>query len=392
MSVFQRMKRGFKICENCEKKELVNQIRCSNCGHSIFRPGFVEKRRKITKNFSVNVVPSFNDPSKKVLTLYKWFPGKDPWYVNITSSMEWEAIKKIINDELGPLIGWQTKESINQILGNAIKTISSDKSSIKTINREFAKIIKGIIKRLDFKKIDEKNHKYIMEILGSIAQVITKSDEAFQVSFKNIIKQLPKQEKIALDQLDDLLRDWTLKQITGVTQIVRERLNEILRFESAADKDKTYEIKGDNSIHRILERAMWIVDERYWLLHSNETLRKIVGDQIVKEYKNNERLRPDFVCGSIGNKLIIVELKRPSHKLTTKDLGQLEQYLKIIESHTTEYKNFEAYLVGKTIEEDLNRTMRYRRTDILKIRTFADIIDDTKKRYKDYLDKIKTQS
>ena len=38
---------------------------------------------------------------------------------------------------------------------------------------------------------------------------------------------------------------------------------EIERFREAITSDKTFEIRGDNSIHIILEHFMWIVDERY---------------------------------------------------------------------------------------------------------------------------------
>lgn len=378
----------YKICENCESKVSIKLRVCPQCNSDDFRPEFVEKKRKVTKNFSVNVVPSFTNPTKKVITLYKWFPGKASWHININNLTEWQAISEIINKELGPLIGWKMELNLNKILGKTIKEIPKNKDSLGVINKQYPKLIIKIIKELDFRKIDEKNHKHVLEILGSIAGIIEKSDEAFQVSFKNILKSLPKQEKVALDQLSELLKDWTLKQVTGVAQIVKERLNEITRFETATNKDETYEIKGENSIHRILERAMWIIDERYWLLYSNETLRKIVGDELVKQHKKDESKRPDFVCGSIDNKLIIVELKRPSHKLTVDDLSQLERYLKIIEEHSQVHKTFEAYLFGKKIDDDLIRTMKYRRTDIFKIRTFADLIDDTKKRYKEFLEKV----
>ncbi len=73
----------FKVCDSCETKISYLLELCSSCGSSNFRPEFVEKKRMITKNFSINVGPKFNNPKKKVLTLYKWFPGKDSWHVNI---------------------------------------------------------------------------------------------------------------------------------------------------------------------------------------------------------------------------------------------------------------------------------------------------------------------
>lgn len=180
----------------------------------------------------------------------------------------------------------------------------------------------------------------------------------------------------------ELLKTWSLKQITSISNQVIERIRTLELFKDRVLDDKTYEIRGD-SIHRILERAMWIIDERYWLLHSNETLRKIVGNDVVKANKGNEKKRPDFVCGTVGNKLIIVELKRPLHPLTIDDINQLENYLSIIEQKFSA-KSFECYLIGKTISPDLKNKMKYRGNQF-RVRTFTDIIDDTEKRYKEFL-------
>ena len=66
-----------------------------------------------------------------------------------------------------------------------------------------------------------------------------------------------------MEDLDLLLKGWSLQTITNVAQQVKSRLETIELFEKQIQDKRTFELKGDNSIHRILERAMWIVDERY---------------------------------------------------------------------------------------------------------------------------------
>ena len=61
-------------------------------------------------------------------------------------------------------------------------------------------------------------------------------------------------------------------------------------------------------------------------------------------------MRPDFVCGSVDNRLIIMELKRPSHKLVVDDLQQLETYLMVADDYSEKFTSFEAYLVGKRVD------------------------------------------
>ncbi len=87
----------------------------------------------------------------------------------------------------------------------------------------------------------------------------------------------------------------TLGQITAVTSEVQRRVNLLELFKQRLHDERTYEIRGANSIHRLLESAMWIVNEHYWLMHSNETLRTIVGDEVVKKDRRHGSKCPDFV-------------------------------------------------------------------------------------------------
>ena len=155
-------------------------------------------------------------------------------------------------------------------------------------------------------------------------------------------------------------RWWSLNVVTNVAQQVKSRLETILLFEEQIQDERTFEIIGDNSIHRILERSMWLVDERYWLLHSNRTLLRQIGDDMSKEDRRRYgSKRPDFVCGSYGNKLIVLELKRPSHELVVEDLNQIERYVLASEKYQP-LKSYQAYLIGTKVSDELRRTLRHR--------------------------------
>lgn len=158
-------------------------------------------------------------------------------------------------------------------------------------------------------------------------------------------------------------------------------------FKERVLDERTHEIRGDGSIHRLLEQAMWIVDEHYWLMFSDNQLRSIVTKQLLKEDRNHELERPDFVCGAVDKKLIIIEIKRPSHTLTVKDLNQLERYVVLCEQYHTDHSGFDAILVGQKKSDDLERTLKVR-GNRLKVKTYTDLIGDTERRYKSYLDAL----
>ena len=135
---------------------------------------------------------------------------------------------------------------------------------------------------------------------------------------------------------------------------------------------------------------MWMIDERYFLLKSNKTLRDFIGKEMSKkDKKRHGDKRPDFVCGSVGDKLIIVELKRPSKTLNIEDLNQLETYLTVIEAYSTKYRSHEAYLMGNKQDEDLIKRSKFR-SSIFKIWTYTDLIDNTETRYQEFLRHIQS--
>lgn len=318
---------GSKICQKCFHENPISALECSECGSEKFAPEFIKKIVKVSGNTYVQVT-SPQDKEEKRITLYKWWPGGRTSF-NINNLEQWEKIIEIVQQKLLPYLGWETKAAIIKEIESKSNQVSD--RQIKKLTRNHPELIRKVLQHVDTTNFKENNYEEIAAILKDISELLSKTDTGFRHAFMDVVHHLPKQGKRAVEDLGELLKSWSLKQLTSISNQVIDRIQTLELFKNRVLDDKTYEIRGSDSIHRILERAMWIIDERYWLLHSNQTLRKIVGDEIVNANKGNEKKRPDFVCGTVGEKLIIVELKRPSHSLEIGDLNQLENYLSIIE-------------------------------------------------------------
>ena len=140
--------------------------------------------------------------------------------------------------------------------------------------------------------------------------------------------------------------------------------------------DATYEVKGEHSIQSMLERNMWLLNEEWWIIQSNKPLKKFIQEE------NN--LRPDFICATYGDRLIIVDIKRPSHNITKADIDQVENY-KIIAKHYagTRYQSITVYLIGKKIPDTARSIVSERRN--ITLLTYNDLTDNIKHKYKEYL-------
>jgi ribosomal protein L40E len=371
------------ICEACGAENDPRASACSNCGKTRFAPKWVRQLKRINRSFAVQVTdshPLSGDPHH-VLTLYKWWPGGRASF-NILTAAQWEAVQRAV-DELAPFLKWRTRKELAKALEDRREGEASLDAALAKLGKDDPSVLEKLIGGLDFGAISPEDLSDVAGTLSSLAAVLVGADARMREAIERVVKKLPTQGAAALESLSGLMEQLTLGQITAVTAEVQRRVNLLELFKQRLHDERTYEIRGEGSIHRLLERAMWIVNEHYWLMHSNETLRTIVGNELAKKDKRHGSKRPDFVCGSVDKKLIIIEIKRPSHVLDVKDLNQLEQYVVLCDRHDTDHTSAEAYLVGKRASDDLRGALKYRRG--LQLRTYTDLAADTERRYKDYL-------
>jgi hypothetical protein len=114
-------------------------------------------------------------------------------------------------------------------------------------------------------------------------------------------------------------------------------------------------------------------------------LRNFIGAELGKKDKKYARKRPDFACGTLNNEIIIIEIKRPSHELTVEDLNQVELYVRLADKYKKNSR-CSAFLIGNKESADLEETMKYRIG--IKVKTYLDLLDDCKMRYKKFLENI----
>jgi len=380
----RKLARGI-VCDNCGSVNPKKATECAECGGKRFAPEWVQQLRRINRSFAVQVAdphPSAGSTDPR-LTLYKWWPGGRATF-NINSADQWAAVKQIVDTELAPFLDWKTAEEVAEDAAKLKETNDETKSEISGRAKADPRFVTQVLKDLNLDKVSEEDLPKLGESIGDLAEILLGVSEAQRSAIQGLIKKLPKQGEKAIRQLSDLMEELTAGQIAAVAGEVQRRVSLLNTFKERALDDRTYEIRGDGSIHRLLERAMWIVDERYWLMHSNQQLRTIVAKQLAKEDEKYKLNRPDFVCGTVDRKLIIIEIKRPSHTLDVEDLNQLERYVLLCQKYDDELRGYEAILVGQKASNDLKGTLKLRGSG-QKVRTYTQLINDTERRYGDYL-------
>jgi len=369
-----------RICKKCGQGNAGDADICAACGSKRLAPSWVLDRREITKQFEVQITESskeFGEPEARI-TLNKWWPnsaGRSPT-LHITTPEHWVKIRDIVETEFGPRLGWaildpkaptlpsagvspaQLRKLVRQNPGVASQALAEELGPTATFSPE------------------------AVEMVQRISKAQEKLERPYVEAYQQLIEKLPTQGGKALVELSQLLEGWSLHQVTQVTGEAKRRLQTIALFERLMLDDDTYEIRGNGSIHRVLEGAMWIVDERYWLMSSNAALRTLLGRKIVEEQPKAAKLRPDFACAQTPSRGVIIEIKRPSHALTIADLNQAERYVVLAEEFGPG-SEWSAILVGQIAEDEVRKTIKHRRD--VTVRTYNELLEDTKHRYREFL-------
>lgn len=229
--------------------------------------------------------------------------------------------------------------------------------------------------------IQEEDPNFVFQILSAVCG----TSERFKLELKTLLQKIPKDKNSTkgLEELGEFMDKWNLHQITSLLSIVKSRLQTIETFEQMIHDDSTYEIRGDKSIHRVLEKSMWLVDDKYWIVSSNRSLREFIGKELEKQDEGYAKKRPDFVCVNYEGKIIILEIKRPSIELKKEEMDQAELYLRMIKKYKSDRKSVEVILVGNKISEEAMDLSEIRTA--IKIQTYQDFLEKCRARYEQYL-------
>ena len=99
------------ICDKCGHQNEPGAQECAKCKGKRFAPQWVVQKRPINRQVSVEVTtsdPQYGSPKQRI-TLSKWWPGGSTTF-HIPTLKQWRSIKRIIDTDLAPFLGWKPKE------------------------------------------------------------------------------------------------------------------------------------------------------------------------------------------------------------------------------------------------------------------------------------------
>jgi hypothetical protein len=190
-----------------------------------------------------------------------------------------------------------------------------------------------------------------------------------------LLEQLAELKPGELDQLSEILENWSVQEARIVLGELEKRLKIIRKLEVLVEDPKADEL---HEIHPLFSSGLWIFGPEYESIHftSNRTLvttiQDLFKDRIPEDLRKD--LRPDFVAlhdSTIGvyasnsfdsrsevngfDKVLIVELKRGGYRISIRERRQGEDYARELRKtgKIQPETQIDVFVLGSEISPDL---------------------------------------
>ena len=219
----------------------------------------------------------------------------------------------------------------------------TDIGSIEKIERSVFDIIAANVenKLPKFQQSDIDSKKFTFQLLS---QALQDNPLAMRKIMTEVLKLSPEEQKSFAKLLDET----SLSSIIKSAKIVSERLNFILGLEELIFNYKKDCLERDQ-LHKILEKEAWIFDERFTLAGSEKKLEDVLRIHLNELGKREDDDSPVLINGESRGRVdlifskvvepkpgyydyLVVELKRPSKKITNEVIGQIMGYSEAVRS------------------------------------------------------------
>ncbi|MCY9178066.1 ATP-binding protein [Bacillus inaquosorum] len=203
-------------------------------------------------------------------------------------------------------------------------------------------------------------------------------------SFKDYVEEMHETE-ITIENMEKLSSDWEKIEINEMAKLALGRIKTIQSFEDF--------INGNASetkvIQPFLEKFPWILEPRMSVFDREVTFKRILKENFPDEELNEPNRRIDFLCSNVNGDVVIIELKRPNIKLSSKEISQARKYERfLLEKRQGQIKSIKTFLISDRYDMDEEARDMYEShlaSEKLFIRTYTELIDQAKQYHKHFI-------
>lgn len=223
------------------------------------------------------------------------------------------------------------------------------------------------------------------------AELVKFVKDSFQFeSFKTFASDLENVDSLKSGKIIELFKEWEYIEAREMYKLATGRIQTIKTFENLIAKN-ALEVQ---EIHPFFEKFPWILDPRINMFRHEAQYVKLLKEEFLETDLEPVNRRIDFLCTSVSSHRFVIEIKRPNHRITEKDIYQAKDYRTFIEDRcNTDSKHPNkviAYLVGGRISDDRktkDEIDSMQKTDKVYAVTFNQLLTDAKNYHIEFIEK-----
>ncbi|MDZ4790169.1 MAG: hypothetical protein SGJ17_03025 [Hyphomicrobiales bacterium] len=165
------------------------------------------------------------------------------------------------------------------------------------------------------------------------------------------LKKIHESESLDVGHFAEAIEQFGLLEISLIAQNAKHRMAFLNALEILILNPNTLE----KDVHRSIDKTLWVLGNKYSIMSSNKTLRRIILDYTHKKFSGDRSSkRPDLLLATdITARHLLIEFKRPSHILARADEAQASEYRDALSAHLPVDK-IDVILLGGKIDSSLN--------------------------------------
>ena len=199
-------------------------------------------------------------------------------------------------------------------------------------------------------------------------------------SFWEITQDLVGSDVDDVEKLLGLFKEWEIVEAKEMSRVTEGRIATIEKLQQLVERDAP-EVP---TLHNFLKEFPWVIDPRWTLVDDEVHYSKLLKEQFPDANLAESDRRIDFLCVRESTNLVVVEIKRPSVRVSRRELDQIRDYVFFVREHVgrstdeeTTYQNVVGYLLcGDLVRTgDVGRYRDMLAKDQIYVRRYGELLD-----------------
>lgn len=198
--------------------------------------------------------------------------------------------------------------------------------------------------------------------------------DSFQfTTFKELAKEMS-DETVSDRNLIELLKEWKIIEAREMYKLAEVRIQTIKKFQEFIETDA----KEVPVMHDFFVQFPWLLDPRIMSFKDEVRYSTLLKDHFKENVPEKDR-RLDFLCHNFVEQLFIIELKRPSKVLGSKELDQALNYTAFVRKHigNENINNISCYLIGASLSKEDTVQLKadsYKKNGTVIVKTYDELL------------------